>query len=308
MSAALSRLAPCEVVCDVSDRELWLAHRDSGIGASEIAAVLGESPFCSAIELYANKTGRYRRDLSDVEAVYWGNKLETPILEAYWERTGRQTRKAGILLRSTEHPWALCTLDGETWQTAANDAWPIEIKNVSGFKADEWVDGPPLHYFLQVQQQMLVTGAEKATIAALIGGQRMVWADVPRDETTIRRIVYQGKHFWERIQARDMPAPDGSEGAKRALAALFPQGSGVVVLPATALDAADRLESLKAERKRIADEIEVIENTVRAAIGDAETGAMTDGRSFSWKVQSRKECVMPASTFRVLRLHQSKRK
>lgn len=308
MSAAAKLAAPYEIVCDVSTRSRWLDERDGGIGASEIAAVLGESPFCSAIELYANKTGRYRRDLSDVEAVYWGNKLEAPILEAYWERTGRKTRKAGLLLRSTEHPWALCTLDGETWQANESDAWPLEIKNVSGFKAEEWVDGPPPHYFLQVQQQMLVTGAQKATIAALIGGQRMVWADVPRDETTIRRIVYHGKHFWERIQARDMPAPDGSEGAKRALAALFPQGSGVVILPGTALDAADRLEALKADRKRANDEIELIENTVRAALGDAETGALTDGRSFSWKLQSRKESVIPASSFRVLRLHQPKGK
>jgi putative phage-type endonuclease len=295
-----------EIVCDVNNREEWLAQRDGGIGASEIAAVLGESPFCSALELYATKTGRYRRDFSDVEPVYWGNKLESPILEAYSERTGRHTRKAGKLLRSTEHPWALCTLDGETWQTAANDAWPLEIKNVGTFKAGEWVDGPPAHYFLQVQQQMLVTGSEQATIAALIGGQRMVWADVQRDETTIRRIVVQGRNFWERIQARDVPAPDGSEGAKRALAALYPVGSGTVIMSGAALDVADRLEALKAERKRIADEIEIIENTVRAALGDAETGALTDGRSFSWKLQSRKECVMPASTFRVLRLHQPK--
>jgi putative phage-type endonuclease len=134
MSAAVQIARTYEVVCDTSDRDEWLRPRDSGIGASEIASVLGESPFASAIELYATKTGRYSRDLSEVEAVYWGNKLESAIIEAYSDRTGRQTRKAGHLLRSTEHPWALCTLDGETWQTAANDAWPLEIKNVSGSK------------------------------------------------------------------------------------------------------------------------------------------------------------------------------
>jgi putative phage-type endonuclease len=309
MSAAAELVHPYEVVCSVDDRVEWLAQRDGGIGASEIASVLGESPFASALELYAIKTGRYSKDLSEVESVYWGNKLEAPIIEAYSERTGRKTRKAGQLLRSVEHPWALCTLDGETWQgAAANDRWPLEIKNVGTHKSSDWLDGPPPHYFLQIQQQMLVTGAARATIAALVGGQKLVWADVDRDETTIRKIIYHGARFWERIQRRDVPEPDGSDGSKRALQALYPQGSGMVVLPATAGDAADELEALKAERKRIEEKIGVIENTVRAALGDAEIGALTDGRSFSWKLQSRRECVMPASTFRVLRLHQPKRK
>lgn len=307
-NAAVEIALPYRVLCDVSDgREQWLRHRQVGIGASEIASVLGESPFASAIELYATKIEKCARDLSDVESVYWGNKLEASIIEAYSERTGRRTRKAGQLLQSVEHPWAICTLDGETWQ-AANDPWPLEVKNVGGFKADEWVDGPPEHYRLQIMQQMLVTGAQKATAVALLGGQRMVWADVPRDEETIRKIIYHGSRFWERIQKRDVPAPDGTDGARRALAALYPTGSGVVVLPATAADAADEIERLKAERKAIADRLDLLENTVRAAIADREVGVLPDGRSFSHKLQSRKECVVPASSFRVLRLHQPKKR
>lgn len=299
----------CEIVCTADDRERWLGERQGGIGASEIAMVLGEAPkaWGGAFALYARKVGAYERDLSDVEAVFWGNKLEAPILEAYQERTGRRTRKDGLLLRSKAHPWALCTLDGRTW-SAANDVapWPLEVKNVSTFKAEEWMDGPPPHYFLQVQQQMLVTGESKATIAALLGGQRLVWADVPRDETTIRRIIYHGERFWRRVQERDVPAPDGTEETRKALAALYPTGEGIIVLPGTALDAADELERLKAERKTIADRIDLLENEVRAAIGSAEIGVMTDGRSFSNKLQTRKEFVSKASSFRVLRLHQSK--
>lgn len=309
MSAALTLERPYEVLCDTAEgREQWLRSRHAGIGASEIAAVLGESPFLSALELYSIKIERYERDLSEVESVYWGNKLEPTIIEAYSERTGRSTRRAGQLLRSAEHPWALCTLDGETWTGASNDAWPLEIKNVSGFKGDEWSDGPPPHYYLQVQQQMLVTGAQRATIVALLGGQRMVWADVPRDETTIRKIVYHGERFWQRVLNRDVPAPDGSDGARKALAAIYPEGSGIVVLPATAAEAADEIECLKAERKRIGDKLDLLENTVRAAIGDAEVGVLPDGRSFSFKLQHRSEFTVAASSFRVLRLHQPKKR
>jgi predicted phage-related endonuclease len=153
---------------------------------------------------------------------------------------------------------------------------------------------------------MLVTGAQKATIAALLGGQRMVWADVPRDDVTIRKIVHHGARFWERIQRRDMPAPTAAKARGARLRRSTRTGSGVVVLPHSAIDAADELETLKAKRKELDRSIDVIENTVRAALGDAETGAMTDGRSFSWKLQNRKSFVVEASSFRVLRLHQPK--
>lgn len=309
MTAAFDITPPYTVVCDVADgRDEWLRHRFSGLGASEIAAVFSESPYLSALELYSQKIGCYERDLSGVEAVYWGHAFEDDIITAYSERTERRTRPAGKLLRSVEHPWALCTLDGETWHpSAANDVWPFEAKAVSEFRQGDWVDGPPRHFYLQLQHQMLVCGAQKATIAALIGNQRMIWADVERDETEIRKIIYFGSRFWERIQARDMPAPDGSEGSRKALAALYPTGSGVVVLGGSEMDAADEIERLKAERKGLSERIDLLENQIRAAIGSSEVGAMPDGRSFSLRLQHRKEFVTAASSFRVLRLHQPRK-
>jgi hypothetical protein len=43
------------------------------------------------------------------------------------------------------------------------------------------------------------------------------------------------------------------------------------------------------------------ENLIKAAIGEASFGDLPDGARYSWKQQSRKECVVAASTFRVLR-------
>ena len=152
------------------DRERWLQLRRSGIGASEIASALGESPWLSATELYAIKIGASEGDpsLDEAEHVYWGNQLEASIIDGYKQRTGRPVRRAAVLLRSAEHPWALCTLDGETGDVGSEPAWPLEIKNIGMHKAHEWEEGPPRHYFLQLQQQLLVTGAEKATAAAQV--------------------------------------------------------------------------------------------------------------------------------------------
>ncbi len=310
MSAA-EKLPPYDVICPASEVKDWKDARLQGIGASEIAVVLGDAPdvWGSPLSLYAQKVGLYERDLEDNEAVWWGRRLEGEIISAYAERTGRKSEKEGVLLRSKEHPWALCTLDGRTWHPSSTaNRWPLEVKNVSSFKAEEWLDGPPPYYYDQLQHQLLVTGEQKATIAALLGGQRMIWCDVPRDETAIRRIIYHGERFWKRVQERDIPAPDGSEATKKALAALYPEGSGATALPGTAMDAADELERVKYDIRKLENRKDEIENTVRAALGTSEIGVMPDGRSFSWKLQSRKECVMPASSFRVLRLHKSPRK
>ena len=102
---------PYEVVCRADDPR-WLEHRKSGIGASEAAGLIGASPWISQLELYALKTGaKPPKDLSGVEVVDWGHRLEPVIITAFRDRTGRFVDHGGLLLRSKRHPWALATLD-----------------------------------------------------------------------------------------------------------------------------------------------------------------------------------------------------
>lgn len=294
------------------DRERWLQLRRSGIGASEIAAVLGESPWLHAAELYAIKVGATEGDpsLDEAEYVYWGLQLEAAILAGYQDRTGRPVKHRGALLRSTEHPWALCTLDGETGLPGTEPSWPLEIKNIGLTKAAEWEEGPPRHYVLQLQQQMLVTGAQKATAAALIGGQRLVWCDVERDEIEIRRIKRAGAIFWEQcVEAGVCPKPDGSDSASRALAALYrerPNPESFVQLGGDMLELDDELCGLKDAHRAIKKRIAEIENLIKAAIGTAEYAVLPSGARYSWKQQTRAAMAVDESTFRVLRRHASK--
>jgi putative phage-type endonuclease len=303
---------PYEILGSSDDRDRWLQLRRSGVGASEIAAVLGESPWLSAIELYAMKVGASEGapGLDEAEHVYWGGRLEPSIIAGYQDRTGRPVKREGLLLRSRECPWALCTLDGSTALDVGAPWRPLEIKNIGVQKAREWEEGPPRYYFLQIQQQLLVTGAECATVAALIGGNRMVWCDVPRDEIEIRRIKRAGRIFWsECVEAGVCPKPDGSESATRALAALYrgaPDPESFVHLPGELLMQDIELRELKASISAMKKRADTIENEIKAHIGKAEHGVLPDGTVYSWKQQSRAEYVAKAATFRVLRRHPTK--
>lgn len=298
---------PYEVVCSSSDEREWLEARKSGIGASEIACVLGINPWKSDLTLYAEKVGAVEpEDLSDVERVEWGKLLEPVIVQVFGKRAVRQVRAHGTLLRSTEHPWALATLDAEC-SDDGQSWWPLEIKTTSAFNADDWAEGPPEHYAAQVQQQLLVTGAAKATVACLLGGQRLVWCDVERDETTIRKIAHQGERFWQRVLDRNPPAPDGSYSARQTLHALFPHDTGeVVVLGADVAETVDEWQQLKRQQKALEQKITAAENTIKAALGNASRAAFPAGDGVSWKEQHRAEVVLPATSFRVLRYHPNK--
>lgn len=299
-----------DVIGMADEREQWLALRKTGIGASEIAAVLGESPWVSALQLYAEKTGQVETaDLADeVESVFWGTKLEPVIIEVYGQRTGRTVQRAGKLLRSHAEPWALATLDALT-DDDSGAAWPLEVKTASAFVAEEWAEGPPPHYYLQVQQQLLVTGAARATVACLLGGQRLVWCDVDRDDVAIRRLVYAGRRFWGRVQNADAPAPDGSDSAKRTLAQLYPHDDPekYVVLPADLQEVADELEDLKEQTKAAKRRQTELENLIKAALGTGTRGVLPSGIEYSWKEQTTKEHVVKESSFRVLRRHAPKK-
>lgn len=279
-----------EVVTSELPREQWLEARKSGIGSSEIAAVLGANKQKSALLFWLERTGRAEpEDLGDNDLVQCGRELEDVILSIIYPRkSGRPSRRDGRLLRSIQHPWATCTLDGWTCE-AGHDYHPLEIKNVAGFSEPDWEDGAPLKYQLQCQHQMLVTGAPRVTICALIGGCKPVWQDIQRDERVQQLIIKHGSDMWRRIQEDDPPAPDGTESSEAALALWFPQHEPgkVAVLPGEHRDIESEFEQLTKELSEKETRLRHIKNTIKAAIGDAEVGVFHGGGSFSWKTNAR---------------------
>lgn len=316
MAAIQKTGLPYEIVVDTDDEQEWLSYRNTGIGASEIGGVMGLpdiSHRSSPLKVFMEKSGALEpEDLSDVEAVEWGHIMEPVIAERYAARTGRHIERGRAgrfqVLRSVEHPWALCSLDYWTAENENSPRRPLEIKNVSAFLADDWRDGVPDYYFAQIQQQILVTGSSKATGAMCLGGNRLLWCDVDRDEEMIRKIIYHGSRFWQRLLDRDPPAPDESEATKQTLARLYPRDNGeVVVLPATLLDTVYDWRRLKDEKSKIETKIRHAESQIKATLGPAEYGVFGSGERVSWKTQTTRAHQVPESTFRVLRFHESKR-
>jgi putative phage-type endonuclease len=300
-------------------REEWLSERERGIGASESAAVLGVSPWMSALQLYAHKVGSApKADLAaENEAVEWGNALEGPVL-ARWER---ETKRKIITIPKPASVWAKDILDstGQPFILATPDGiaeWPdgemgvVEVKTTGGYNMADWQAGePPVHYAVQIQQQMLVTGLQKGSFALLVDGRKFFYLDVARDDDFIQNaLIPQLREFRERIIKRDPPEPVGKEGERQAVASIFPlETSGAQVSLGSDIQQLDEeLEVLKGQAKEIDAEVEKRKAAIMLALGDAEVGVLPSGVRFTFKTTSRAGYTVEPKTFRELRRTEAK--
>lgn len=289
---------------ELRDETAWLDARRNGIGASEAPMILGLSPFKSRLHLFAEKLELVEPDDTEREILYWGKTLEAPIAERYATVTGRKVQREApyTLRRSRQHAFMVATLDALTWPEPQQIA-PLEIKNVGAYRADDWHEEPPLHIQVQVQHQLAVTGYQRASIAALVGGNRLIWMDVTRNDRFIAALIEKETEFWQRLLAHDPPPVDGSESARDILRKLYPRETpGLVVnLPGEAVDWDTELQQVKKAGKDYEDKKLELENKIKAAIGEAEAGILPNGTSYTWKASERKGYVVEATVTRTLR-------
>jgi len=263
----------------------WREVRRQGIGASDAPAILGLSPWKSPIQLYADKLGLAENGTEETEAMRWGRRLEGVIIEAYMEETKREGGSADPLVvhRSDEFPFMQATIDG--WvRVPTRQPGVLEIKTTGFFRAEDWAEGPPLMYQVQVQHALAVVGARWGSIAVLVGGQRLLWADIERHDGFIARLIEQERAFWERLQAKEPPTVDDSKATTAVLKALYPvETAGLVVnLPGEAVEWDAAIQAAKVEIKVAETKKRLHENLLRAAIGEAEAGALSNGTLWKW--------------------------
>jgi putative phage-type endonuclease len=199
-------------------RHEWLEWRRGGIGASEVAGIMGLSPWASPWSIWANKTG-LTKDSDGSEAMEFGNMAE-PMLKAYFEkRTGLIVHGEQTWCEHAEHAWMRCTVDGFVTKDLAD-------KNLGTFEAKttsqpEWSDGVPVHYQCQAQWQMAVTGTTRCYFGVLhlaFGRPTFRIYEFERDDRDIDQLIATCSTFWhDHVLTGTPPATDGSVATTDAL-------------------------------------------------------------------------------------------
>ena len=294
-----------ELIDQVGERDEWLASRRLGIGGSDVAALFGVHPWLSPYTLYLDKLGLLP-EREDRAILNVGHELEPLTRRMYTEDTGRIVDAAQERFRHPKHEFMLATIDG-TLAPCDGHTGPgvFEGKTTNPYSANDWIDGPPLYYLLQLTHYMVVTGRTWGSIAVLVLGEKdpLKWADVDLDAEFAEMMVEAERLFWTKhVLAQVPPDVDGHPSTTAAIKAMHPQDSGMVVeLDDVAMSWRDELELTKAHAKELAARRDVLENRVKAAMRDATYAVLPDGTGWSWQTSDRREYMVKANSIRTLR-------
>lgn len=184
----------------------WLRLRKGFVGASEVACILGLSRYSTPLGIYNDKLNPNVHD-DMTEWQEWGHRLEDAIATWVADAQGLVVLPSPGLLQSVTYPWLGATPDRVT-----ENGEPVELKTSDRFMADDWVDGVPDHYRVQVLVQMIVLGARRGYLAVLHGGNRPEFFTIDWDQVVVDQIISITRDFWQNhVMAKIAPEPTTSE-------------------------------------------------------------------------------------------------
>jgi predicted phage-related endonuclease len=280
--------------------EQELERRRPVVGASEVGLLFGLPAFGgrTVSDLwYEKKFGTIRGGTGNA-STNLGTKLEPVVLEWAQERIG--------LPIVDRQKWVMVDCNGATLDGRVINDGPVVEAKTSGvlWRADDsWGDDGsdevPENYLLQVQAQMLVTGAELAYLAALIGGRGFCMFEIKSHAGLQYAIRQKSTEFIASLSLDDEPAnPPQLETLKR----LRRQPKKVSPRSEEFEELRLQLEEAKATAKESTTHVEQIQARLLAMFGDAEA-VECNGGLMTYYEQTTHYKAKPASetTFRVLR-------
>lgn len=278
------RCCEAEVCTAEISREEWLEHRQTGIGGSDAATVVGLNPWGSPYALFCDKTGALPPK-EDNEAMRQGRDLEQYVAARWCERTGKRCQRDNHMWRSTRWPWMLADIDRAVLgENAGLECKTTSVHNRSDFEGGEI----PLHYYVQCQHYMAVLGFDRMYLAVLVLNRGFYDFVIERDDAEIERLAAAEGAFWQHVLAGDPPPIDGSEATQDAIRRMHPRETqGLVLdLPRAVDTDLDTLDALIASRKEIDEQITLLKSDVMARMGDAPL-AVTPTRKCTWATRTR---------------------
>lgn len=252
----------------------WHAARAAGLGGSEVAAVLGLSPWESRFSLWMRKAGLIDPQPDNPE-MEWGRRLEPAVADKYADdNPGLHVLPVGTY-RHEDRPWQLANPDRLCWDretvsmvasfAGVEPVGLLEVK--TALYADGWGDTDtgviPPYYRCQTQWYLDTFGLPAGELVVLIGGhdyRRYVIEADAEDQAFMRA---EAEAFLATIAAGDLPDLDAHAATYTAVRELHPE-----IEPRTVDLPALTAKAWVAARERL-DEAKQAEQLARTQIATA---------------------------------------
>jgi putative phage-type endonuclease len=259
----------------------WHEWRGRGIGSSDIAAILGISPWASPYSIWQDKALGINDRGGNMETMQWGKLLESAILAETERRLGFTIYGEQTRYEHPDYPFARCTVDALFADDTADDGI-VECKTTSDVK---W-SAIPTHYEAQVQWQLAVCNRQRAWIACLHNGRKLSLWPIERDQDTGDAMLAIAAEFWDGVLTGQPPDLDGSLSTTNALASRYaaPVEGETVELDSLA-DVIDSLRNAKTRKTEAESLVSFYENEIKAVMGDATIGTVDGMEAVTWKTR-----------------------
>lgn len=263
--------------------EQWHEKRRKGIGGSDVAPILGISPWRTPYEVWEEKLS-LRESQETTPEMQYGLMMEPVIRQWYSNETGLSVRVPKEIIVHPEFDFIVANVDGLT-----DNERVLEIKTSRSSKGwgEPGTDEIPEYYRTQVEHYMIVTGYVLADVVVSISGSMPVIYTVEADSELQDIILEKEKEFWTLVETRTPP----EHLTYSDLISKFQKSRAQTVLAdSDCLAAIMQLKELNEFLKREQEQVEHLKSIIMTTLGENDTLVDADGRVLAtWKQSKERE-------------------
>lgn len=269
--------------------------RPHGIGGTDIAAILGLSPYKTPLEVWAQLVGDQCISDRDMLHLRFGQHAESFIASEYERAIRLKTHTYPQAIHHPEHCFMFGHVDrlvSEPHETAIsidgqiNTNRILECKTASAFNRSEWgeagTDQVPATYLMQCAWYLAVTHCQFADVAVLVGNSDFRIYHVERDLELEDLLISHATRFWnEHVLARNPPKPQTPSDAT----ILFPKHVDDAQAEASpeVLKTYEKYRELLNQSQTINNECERLKTEILSYMGQAERLTAGNKTLATWK-------------------------
>lgn len=266
-------------------RDEWLKARESGIGSSEIATIVGLNPWETPYQLWRRKLG-IDPPKEENFAMKAGHYLEDAVARFWHDETGQDVIKSSAgdwLIRNNEKSFLQVSPDRTYWlagMTRSNANKGILECKTTQMSID--ADDLPKHWFTQVQYQLGVAEMTKGSLAWLSSGREFGYKDLAFVPDFYGWLVEEAEKFWvDNIVGKQEPT---ATSVQDVLLKYNRHTDGKVVeVGDEVFGSYNELKEVKQQIAKLEERKEKLENDIKLAFGDAEAISYGGATLATWK-------------------------
>lgn len=266
-------------------REEWLKYRESGIGSSEVATIVGLNPWESPYQLWRRKTG-IDPAKPETFAMKAGHYLEDAVAQFWHDETGCEIIKRSAtdwLIVNEEKPYMRVSPDRTYWLTGQPHS--DKNKGILECKTTQMsidADDVPKHWFCQLQYQLGVAELQEGSLAWLCAGREFGYRNYSFSPELFAWLCDEVDRFWtDNIQGKKEPE---SRTVQDVLIKFSRHAYGKVVeVGDDVFEAYQDLKQVKDEIAALDERKTALESRIKLCFGDAEAVSYGGQTIATWK-------------------------